>query len=748
MNRELLIELGVEELPASWLPPLTRQMAEVTARQLEAQRLGLDGPAESYGTPRRLAVRVPGIAERQRDLEELVTGPPVSAATGADGQPTPAAIGFAKKNGVEVAGLERVQTGKGEYLAYRKRQRGKSAVDALPDVLTGILRGLSFPKQMHWDAWLDDGKGELTFGRPIRWLLFLYGGRVVPYVINRSAAAASPLVEEVRSGPVTHGHRFLTTSGRAGRAIKVKTFDDYRARLAENFVVLDREERRERIVRDLELQANRLGVRVHRAAVAASGLLEEVPDLVEYPTVIAGHFLPEFLELPEEVLTTTMIHHQHWFPVSDAAGTLRSGFLAVTNVQPEKPEIISRNAERVLAARLRDARFFWDGDRTAPLESRIPRLDTILFHKKLGSYRLKAERIERLARWMAESALEHAAAADDAARAGRLAKADLATDMVREFTELQGTMGGIYARAEGLPEPVWKAIYFQYLPAAAEADAPPSREQLGTGAIAWAAVSLADKIDTLVGSFAAGERPTGSRDPYGLRRQAHGVFRILVDAPELTGRDVRPAIGSLLDAAAGGYPDLALDEPARAALLAFLGERLGYVLEQRGYDTRNVRAVMQAQPIAEMNPLVARRMLEALPEFTGTPEFTQLATAFKRVKNIARELPDEEFDRLERDEPTLTALLTEPAEVALAGELERRRPVIEELLAGRGNGNYRRALAEAAAFGPAVDRFFTDVFVMVDDQALRRARLRLMKRLARLILSLADISEIVLQTES
>ena len=385
MNRELLIELGLEELPASWLPPLTRQLAEVTAQQLEAQRLGIDAPPEAFGTPRRLAVRVSGIAERQRDLEELITGPPVSAATGADGQPTPAVLGFAKKNGVAVADLERVQTPKGEYLAFRKRQRSKPAVEALPDVLTGILRGLSFAKQMHWDAWLDDGKGELTFGRPIRWLLFLYGGRVVPYVIRRSAAAESPLVQEVRSGAVTHGHRFLATSGRSGRAIKVKTFDDYRARLAENFVVLDRDERRERIVRDLELQAGRLGVRVHRAAVAASGLLEEVPDLVEYPTVVAGHFAPEFLELPEEVLTTTMIHHQHWFPVSDEAGTLRSGFLAVTNVQPEKPEVISRNAERVLAARLRDARFFWDADRKVPLESRIPRLDTILFHKKLGS---------------------------------------------------------------------------------------------------------------------------------------------------------------------------------------------------------------------------------------------------------------------------------------------------------------------------------------------------------------------------
>lgn len=744
MDRELLIELGVEELPAGWLPALTRQMADVTRAQLTALRLDAGVAPESYSTPRRLTVRVARIAERQTDLEDLVTGPPVSAATGPDGQPTQAAIGFARKNGVEVGELERVETPKGVYLAFRKRQRGKAAVDALPDVLAAILRGLSFPKHMRWDAWLDDGKGEFTFGRPVRWILFLYGGRVVPFDIRRSEAGAGPLVQDVRSGAVTYGHRFLTTSGRAGRAVKVKTFDDYRARLLEHFVILDRDERRAKIVRELDIQARRLGARVHRSA--AAGLLEEVPDLVEYPTVVAGHFAAEFLQLPAEVLTTTMIHHQHWFPVTDESGKLASAFLAVINVEPERPELISRNAERVLTARLRDARFFWDADRAATLESRIARLDTILFHKALGSYGQKAVRIERLARWIAAEALAAPEHADAAAHAGRLAKADLATDMVREFTELQGTMGGIYAREEGLPEPVWKAIYHHYLPVGVEADAPPTREQLRTAAVTWAAVSLADKLDTLVGSFAAGERPTGSRDPYGLRRQAHGVFRTLVDLPQLTGLSVRPTVGALVAAAAEGYAGVAVEEPARGALATFLAERLGYVLEQRGFDIRTVRAVLQARPLAEISPLVARRMLEVLPEYTGTAEFQQLATAFKRVKNIARELPDEEFARAERDEPPLAETLREPAEVALLGELTRRRPVIEGVL--RDGVDYRRAFGEAAGFGPFVDRFFTDVFVMVEDQALRRARLRLMKQLARLILTLADISEIVPQTES
>jgi glycyl-tRNA synthetase beta chain len=748
MDRELLIELGLEELPASWLPAITTQLAEVTAAQLKASRLPIDAPVETYSTPRRLTVRVARVAERQTDFEEVISGPPVATLTGGDGQPTPAAVGFARKYGVHVSALEQVETPKGMYLAYRNRQRGRAAVDALPEVLTGILRRLTFPKHMRWDALLDDGKGELTFGRPLRWILFLYGGRVVPYEIRRTDNAAGPLVQDVRSGPLTYGHRFLTTSGRAGRAIKVKTFDEYRGRLLEHFVVLNREERREKIVRELDSHARRLGGRVHRTAALQAGLLDEVPDLVEYPFVVAGTFAPDFLDLPEEVLTTTMIHHQHWFPVTDDAGRLKPAFLAVTNLEPERPELISRNAERVITARLRDARFFWDSDRAVPLEERVPRLETILFHKRLGTYRDKAERIGRLARWVATDVLGDASASDTAARAGRWAKADLATEMVREFTELQGVMGGIYARVEGQPEAVWKAIYFHYLPLGVEADAPPSREQLGSAAVSWAAVSLADKVDTLVGLFAAGERPTGSRDPFGLRRQAHGLFKVLVDMPELTGLSIRATIGPLFDAASrelssGDGP--ALDAAARTALTTFLTERLAFVLEQRGFDVRNVRAVLQARPLATTSPLVARRMLDVLPAFTGTAEFTQLATAFKRVKNIARELSDEEFARAERDDGPLESQLKEPAELALVAELARRRPVIEQVLAS--GSTYERAFAEAAGFGPFVDRFFTEVFVMVEDPVLRRARLRLMKQLAQLILTLADISEIVPQTE-
>src|SRR5687767_2744681 len=334
--------------------------------------------------------------------------------------------------------------------------------------MSGVLRSMNFPKQMRWDAYLEDDKGELVFARPIRWLVLLYGGRVVPFVIRRTELAQGPTVQDVRTGANTYGHRFLTTSGRAGRAIKIKTFEDYQDRLVENFVILDRAERESRIRRELETHARRLGARVSGLVAAHSSLLQEVPDLVEYPAVVAGHFPVEFLQLPEEVLTTTMIHHQHYFPVVDEEGKLKPAFLAVTNTQGEKPEIIARNSERVLTARLRDARFFWDEDRTATLESRIDRLSTILFHKKLGSYREKAERVSSLASWIAAEAFQRPEEAAHAELAGRLSKADLATDMVRELTELQGTMGGIYAREEKLPEAVWKAIYFHYLPVGVE----------------------------------------------------------------------------------------------------------------------------------------------------------------------------------------------------------------------------------------------------------------------------------------
>jgi glycyl-tRNA synthetase beta chain len=728
MDRELLLEIGVEELPAAWLPSLTKQLAEKMLARLKELRLTPDVQVESFSTPRRLMARVGRMPERQEDRDETISGPPVSAAFNAAGEPTAAALGFAKKQGVAFETVERQETPKGTYLVIRKHHRGKSTVDALPELLGLVLRDLAFPKQMHWDAMIEDGKGEFVFGRPIRWLLYLYGGRVVPFTIGRTANAAGPQVQEVTTGAVTYGHRFLATSGRAGRSIKVRTFDEYRARLPEHFVILEHSERRDRLARELEAKARKLGGRVHLREQAA--LLDEVADLVEFPGVVAGFFDRAFLALPHEVLTTTLVHHQHYFPVLTESGELKEAFLAVVNTQPTDERLIAKNAERVVTARLRDAKFFWDADRKTKLEDRLGRLHTVVFHKKLkdSSYRDKTERVTQRALWIAKEALGLPADEAHVTTAARLAKADLVTDMVFEFPELQGVMGGIYAKDEGLPEQVWKAIYFQYLPQSVEADAPPSRTALGTAAATWAALSMADKADTLVSLFEAGEKPTGSRDPFGLRRNAHGLLRVLVDLPELTGIDravtLSEVVGHLTH---GGGPD--------AALQIFLLERLRYLLEQRGFDSRNVRAVTHGD-VDAISPLIARRKLEVLPEFTSSAEFAQLATAFKRVRNIAREFP--------ADQKADWSVLHEPAEVALLKELEQRQQIVETAVRA---GDFRRGFAEAARFGPAVDKFFTDVFVMVDDPVLKTARLSLMKRLEQVILSLADISEIVPQSE-
>ena len=726
MDRELLIEIGCEEIPASWLPGLTSQLGAHLDARLKTLRLTPEAPTETFSTPRRLTARVARLSERQTDLEELVTGPPVSAAFKPGGEATPAATGFAKKYGVEVAALERHETPKGTYLAYRVHQRGKATVDVLADVMAGVLRDLTFPKQMRWDAYLEDGKGALVFARPIRWLVLMYGGRVVPFVIRRPESAQGPTVQDIRSGSNTYGHRFLTTSGRAGRAIKVKTFDDYRARLLENFVILERSERETRIRRELETHARKLGARVSPLVTSQSSLLAEVPDLVEYPSVVAGHFPVEFLQLPEEVLTTTMIHHQHYFPVVGEDGRLKPAFLAVTNMQPEKPEIIARNSERVLTARLRDARFFWDEDRSAPLESRLERLSTILFHKKLGSYREKADRVAALAGWIAGEALQQPAAVEHATLAGRLCKVDLATDMVRELTELQGTMGGIYAREDGLPEPVWKAIYYHYLPIGVEAEAPPSKAQLGAAAITWAAVAIADKLDSVVGMFIGGERPTGSRDPLGLRRQAQGAVKILADLPELTGLDRRITLGPLVARAAEPFGGVG---EAAAPLKAFLADRLGYLLEQRGHDVRAVRAVMHGD-VDKLSPFEARRKLEALSQMAGSEALQGVASLLKRVKNISKGVASGAM-------PAGDAL-KEPAELALRDAIVAGAGGIRDAAA---RGDYRQAFSGIATLRPVVAKFFDDVMVMSEDATLREARLRLVASLRELILEIADLSE-------
>jgi glycyl-tRNA synthetase beta chain len=737
MDRELLLEIGVEELPAAWLPGLTKQLAEKLHARLKEMRLTPDVQVESFSTPRRLTARVGRMPERQEDLDETISGPPVSAAFTASGEPTPAALGFAKKQGVAFESLERLETPKGTYLALKKHHRGKSTVDALPELLGLVLRDLTFPKQMHWDAMLEDGKGEFVFGRPIRWLLYLYGGRVVPFTIARTPNAVGPQVQEITTGAVTYGHRFLATSGRAGRSIKVRTFDEYRARLPEHFVILEHSVRRDRIARELETKARKLGGRVHLREQAA--LLDEVADLVEFPGVVAGFFDRAFLQLPQEVLTTTLVHHQHYFPVLTENGELKEAFLAVVNTQPTDERLIAKNAERVVTARLRDAKFFWDADRKIRLEDRLDRLHTIVFHRKLGSYREKVERVEKLSRDLAAEVLGAAEYADYAATASRLAKADLATDMVFEFPELQGLMGGIYAREEGQPEEVWKAIYYHYLPQGVEADAPPTRAQLGAGAPAWAALSLADKADTLVGMLQH-EKVTGSRDPFGLRRIGHGIARIMVDLEELTGLSGRPALGPVIERARSAYGLPPASESERFQLWGFLKERLSYLMSQRGLEYEEIQAVTSSlDAVARVSWRDLFERAVALRGARKTETFAAVAEAYKRADNIVDEAwggnPRPPFD-------TGRELLHEPAELALRTALDRAGDALTSALQRR---DVQAALAAIASLRPELETFFSEVRVNVDDGSLREARLSLLSELRNRIFELGDISMVTVK---
>ena len=729
-GEELLIEIGCEEIPASWLPGLRAQFARHVEVRLREARLAFESPVTTFSTPRRLVARIGAVATHQDALEEVVTGPAVTVAFADDGSPTRAALGFAKKHGISVEALERHESAKGVYLAHRRREAGLPASDVLGGVVGQVLRDFSFPKQMRWDAFLDDGKGELVFARPIRWLVVLFGGQVIPFVIHRTDVAKGPAVRDIHAGAMTWGHRFLGPPATAGQPIEVQDFKTYQEGLADHFVILDRAAREQRITEGLAREARRLGGQICTDIAAASILLEEVPDLVECPSVVGGRFPDEFLALPDEVLTTTMIHHQHNFPLVDESGALTSGFLAVTNTEVDDPDRVATNAERVLTARLRDARFFWDQDRGVTLETRLLGLDAILFHKRLGHYGAKATRIAELSAWLATDVLQRPDSAEAARAAARLCKADLATDMVRELTELQGTMGGIYAREEGYPDEVWRAIYYHYLPLGVEADAPPTREALGPATVTWAAVSMADKLDSVVGMFVAGERPTGSRDPLGLRRQAQGLIRILVDLPSLTSIDRRLRVTDLLEAAArpfGGVGD------AEEALSAFFGDRLTYLLEQRGFDIRNIRAVMHGG-VRRVAPLEANRKLQVLQRASGNEALLVVAGLLKRVKNISGGV-DRPASLLD-----VSSQLIEPAERALFDALEQRAGKVEAAL---DHGDYDAAVSQIAELGPIVKTFFDDILVNTDDASLRTARLALVAELRELILRLGDLSEMV-----
>jgi glycyl-tRNA synthetase beta chain len=718
---EFLLEIGCEELPAPWLAGLAEQLG---ARfQDAAGRERLD-PREIRvrWTPRRLVLAAEVVA-RQEDREETVWGPSLKVARNDAGW-TQAALGFARKGGVAPDELRQgpKDASADEYLFFVKRTAGRPAAEVLAAaVLTQVLRGIAFPKRMNWDAWLDDGRGLFPFGRPIRWMVALLGGEVVPFTIYASVdgARGEPLVQ---AGDRTRGHRFLPRSA-AGAAVRVRSFEDLRARLREHCVVLDPDERARRITEGLLRESG------GRETRDDHGLAAEWRDLVELPTVVGGRIPSEFRALPVEVLQTVLVHHQKYVPLLSGGAVER--FAAVVNSDDANAAEIVRGMERVVVARLRDAAFFFAEDRKRPLADRVPELAGITFHQALGTYLDKTERMVRLVDAMGADLKLLTKPEHEAARAAaRLAKADLGTLIVREFPELQGTMGGIYLRAEGTHwEQAVRAVRWHYHPFSAEETSPPHGQLLGSDATVFAAVSLADKLDTLAGYFGIGEAPTGSRDPFGLRRAAQGVVRLLLDFWQADVAESRPSLTALIPLALAGYGAL-LERPAAEVardLEGFLLERLEHVLATR-FPREEVEAVLYTPHVNALeDPFDGLVRLKALHRVRGeaNEDFAHLAVAFKRAKNI---LTDQKAVP-----PVQPALFESDAERDLHEAVAR---------VARTNGGYDARLRSLASLRGPVDRFFDGVMVMAEQPLVRANRLGLLQQTLSLFYRIADISKL------
>ena len=719
---EFLLEIGCEEIPAGWLGGLGEQLRERFAEAASREQLA---PSEirALWTPRRLVLAA-HLLSRQADREEKIWGPSLKVAKDASGKWSGAAQGFSRKVGVAPDGLgqgRKDEAGE-DYLLFVKQVAGRGAAEVLPAILTSLLRGLSFPKRMSWDAWLDDGKGSFPFGRPIRWLLALLEGQVLPLVIHEQEDGARGGVA-VTAGAESRGHRFLPR-GRRPVPFAVSSLGDLQQRLREHFVILDPEERAARIEQGLQVAA--AGDLLHDP----SGLAEEWRDLVEYPTVVSGRIPEEFRSLPAEVLETVLVHHQKYVPI-EGEGREVVRFAAITNGDGSNDAEIVRGMERVVVARLRDAAFFFEEDRKRPLAERVAELAGVTFHQGLGTYEAKAQRLVRLVDTIGETlGLLTKPERESARQAALLAKADLTTLMVREFPELQGVMGGIYLRAEGSYwETVAGAVQWHYHPLSIEEGAPPQGRLAGSDSTVFAAVSVADKLDTLAGYFGLGLTPTGSSDPYGLRRAAQGVVRAILDFWVADVNERRPSLRALAAEAVAGYGG-ALKRPApqlTEELAGFLFDRLRYVLVSRGFPADEVEAVLGArEPDALDDPMECLDRLRALHQVRAEVphDFEQLAVAFKRAKNIVGEGPHPAAD---------PALFEKDAERELFETVRKLESV---------NGGYEARLRSLATLGGPVDRFFTDVLVMAEDPKLRANRLGLLSPALALFYRIADISKL------
>jgi glycyl-tRNA synthetase beta chain len=687
---DLLFEIGSEEIPAGFVPPALEQLAGDLDRALTEARLA-HGEVKAVGTPRRLCVWARDVAAKQTDARSEALGPGVQAAFDAAGKPTPAALGFARSQGVEVSALKRVQTPKGERLAVEKLEKGRRAEKVLPALLEKLVASLRFRKTMRWR------EETVTFARPMRWMVALHGGKRLRVAYG-----------DVVSGAVTYGHRF-----KAPKAIALRgTPEDYVAKLRKAFVVVDPAERRAEIAKQATAAARKAGGRIR----ADEALLDQVTFLVEHPTAIVGEFEASNLELPPEVVVSEQRNHQRYFAVVDAEGRLKNRFVAISGTPVKDAKTSRRGYERVLRARLADARFFFEEDKKRRLEDRVADLGRRTYQAKLGSELERTQRIGAIAAALAR-ALGLEALLDDVALAARLSKVDLDTGMVGEFPELQGVMGAHYARLQGVKSEVADAIEDQYKPVGAAEEMP--RGDLG------ALVGFADRLHQLVGIIAVGEKATGAADPFGLRRAAIGILRIVQD------RGYHLSLGAAVDAALDAIgPALAADRDAvRKPVIEFLRGRLK-ALWAEAFDGDLVDAVLSA---GFDDVVDARRRLEALADVKRRPDFAPLAVAFKRVANIQEKV------QATAAAPFEAARLVDAAERHLAAEIDR---VEAEIAALRARRDYPAVLQAVAELKPAVDRFFDEVLVMAEDPTLRANRLALVRRVAALFADVADFRRI------
>jgi len=688
--KPLLLEIGAEEIPAGYIQPALDAMARTLLQRLDAARIG-HGTARTCGTPRRLAVIVDQVAPKQETVTEELMGPPEKIAFDETGKPGMAAVKFAEKAGVAVNRLKVVRTEKGRYLCARKTNRGQSSIKMLKTILPEVILAIPFPKSMRW------ADLPIQFARPIQSIVALYGTGVVSFTLGGC----------IKSGRRSLGHMFMNP----GR-VSIPAPEAYEAALTSANVVVDIATRRQMTADAVAEAAAAMGGQV----LPDEALLDIVTNLVEIPIATAGRFDDIFLEVPREILITAMREHQKYFAVIDPAGNLMPGFIAVNNTRTRDMDLVATGHQRVLRARLSDARYFYDADSKVPLETWVEKLKKVLFQAKLGSMYDKVMRVETIAGWLADAV--NPAEKEKVTRAAHLCKADLVSQVVGEFANLQGIMGRIYARAAGEPADVAAAIEEHYRPTHSGGKLPETE----TGAL----LSIAEKIDSICGCFAVGLIPTGAADPYALRRQGIGILQIM------RSRNINISLGDLVARGVSLFSDKCTESPAQtaSAVMIFLQNRLSRLLVEEGLPKDVIAAVISAS--ADRIPDVERRAV-ALEKLKGKPDFEPLAAAFKRVENI-----------LKKSSPPATAsvdpsLFDHAAESTLHEACQAVTRQVDRLMA---RGDLDSALGAIAGLRGPVDAFFNDVMVMAEDEAVRRNRLALLGAISAIFGQIADFSQI------